>query len=112
MKKRSEEPGTDLTAANADDHLGAKDWLFTEIAVHGHSMGISEKYRRDELLPLLAQRLARLPLRAKKVLAMYYYENLPVPGIATYLDLPAWRITEILTQTVCLLRNDLPNSDR
>ena len=53
MKKRSEEPGTDLTAANADDHLGAKDWLFTEIAVHGHSMGISEKYRRDELLPLM-----------------------------------------------------------
>jgi hypothetical protein len=43
---------------------------------------------------------------------MYYYENLPVPGIATYLDLPAWRITEILTQNVCLLRNDLPNSDR
>jgi RNA polymerase sigma factor FliA len=108
VKKRSEEPGTDLTAANA----GAKDWLSTEITVHGSSMGISEQYRRGELLPLLAQRIARLPLRAKKVLAMYYYENLPVPGIATCLDLPAWRITEILTQTVCLLRNDLAHSDR
>jgi DNA-directed RNA polymerase specialized sigma subunit len=112
MKKRSEEPVTDPSAANADGYLGAKDWLLPEIAAHGNSMGISENCRRDELLSLLGQRIGCLPLRAKKVLAMYYYENLPVPGIAAYLDLPAWRITEILTQTVCLLRQDLPNSGR
>jgi hypothetical protein len=108
MKKRSEEPGTDPNAANARDHVGAKDWLCTEIAAHGNSTTASEEYRRDELLLLLAQRIGRLPPGSKKILAMYYHENLSVPGIATYFDLPGWRITEILTQTVCLLRNDLP----
>ena len=62
---------------------------------------------RKELLSLLAQRIAQLPLASKKLLAMYYYENLPISGIAACFNLPGCRIYEILTQTVGLLGNDL-----
>lgn len=34
-------------------------------------------FERKEVLPLLAQRIAQLPLASKKLLAMYYYDNLP-----------------------------------
>ena len=38
---------------------------------------------------------------------MYYYENLPISGIATCFDLPACRVDEILTQTVGSLRTEV-----
>jgi hypothetical protein len=50
---------------------------------------------------------AQLPLGSRKLLAMYYYENLPTSWIAACFNLPACRVDEILTQTVGLLRNDL-----
>ena len=62
---------------------------------------------RKELLTLLAQHIAQLPLASKKLLAMYYYENLTISEIAACFNLPAWRIYEILRQTVGLLGNDL-----
>ena len=62
---------------------------------------------RKELLPLLAQLIAQLPLGSRKLLAMYYYENLPTSWIAACFNLPACRVDEILTQTVGLLGNDL-----
>ena len=62
---------------------------------------------RKEVLPLFARRIAQLPLTSKKILAMYYYENLPTSWIAACFNLSACRVDEILTQTVGLLRNDL-----
>jgi DNA-directed RNA polymerase specialized sigma24 family protein len=66
-------------------------------------------FERKEVLPLLAQRIAQLPLASKKLLAMYYYDNLPISGIAACFNLPACRIYEILTQTVGVLGKDLLN---
>ena len=69
---------------------------------------------RNEVLKLLAQRVAQLPRIPKKVLAMYYYENLRPE--ATGFGLTANEIELIHTQTVRLLRNkligDLKQSDR
>jgi DNA-directed RNA polymerase specialized sigma24 family protein len=62
---------------------------------------------RNAVLLRLAQRIAQLPMASKKLLAMYYYENLPISEIADCFDLPGHRIYEILTQTVGLLGNDL-----
>jgi DNA-directed RNA polymerase specialized sigma subunit len=59
---------------------------------------------RKEVILLLAQRIGQLPLASKKLLAMYYYENLPISEIADCFNLPGCRIYEILTQTVGLLR--------
>jgi DNA-directed RNA polymerase specialized sigma subunit len=62
---------------------------------------------RKAVLLRLAQRIAQLPMASKKLLAMYYYENLPIPEIADCFNLPGCRIYEIITQTVGLLGNDL-----
>ena len=62
---------------------------------------------RNEVLELLVQRIAQLPQIPKKVLAMYYYENLRPAEIATGLGLTENEIELILTQTVRLLRNKL-----
>ena len=69
-----------------------------------------------KVLELLTQRIAQLPRILKKVLAMYYYENLRTAEIATELGLTGNEIELIRTQTVRLLRNkligDLRQSDR
>ena len=71
---------------------------------------------RDRVLELVAQRIAQLPRIPKKVLAMYYYENLRPAEIAVGLGLTEIEIELIRTQTVRLLRNklvdDLKQSNR
>jgi DNA-directed RNA polymerase specialized sigma subunit len=64
------------------------------------------------ILAMLAHRMARLPAVTRKILAMYFHENLPKAGIAACLDLPVWRIDEILGQTIGLLQNDLRRFSR
>jgi RNA polymerase sigma factor for flagellar operon FliA len=60
---------------------------------------------RKEVLSLLTQRMAELPDTPKKVLAMYYYENMRISEIATCFRLTESRICQIHTQTIALLRN-------
>jgi RNA polymerase sigma factor FliA len=62
---------------------------------------------RKEVLSLLTQRMAELPDTPKKVLAMYYYENMRLSEIAACFRLSESRICQIHTQTIALLRNDL-----
>jgi RNA polymerase sigma factor for flagellar operon FliA len=62
---------------------------------------------RNEVLELLTRCLAELPRIPKKVLALYYYENLGPAEIATGLGVTGNEIELILTQTVRLLRNKL-----
>ena len=61
----------------------------------------------DEVLKILTQRLAQLPQIPKKVLALYYYENLGPAETATALGLSENEIELIRFQTVRLLRNKL-----
>jgi RNA polymerase sigma factor FliA len=62
---------------------------------------------RKEVLSLLIQRMAELPDMPKKVLAMYYYENMRLSEIAACFRLTESRICQIHTQTIGLLRNYL-----
>ena len=62
---------------------------------------------RDEVLSLLAERMAELPDMPKKVLAMYYYENMSLSEIAACFRLTESRICHIHNQTIGLLRNYL-----
>jgi RNA polymerase sigma factor FliA len=62
---------------------------------------------REEILSLLAERMSELPDMSKKVLAMYYYENMPLSDIAACFRLTESRICQIHTQTIGLLRNYL-----
>jgi RNA polymerase sigma factor FliA len=62
---------------------------------------------RKEILSLLTQRLAELPDTPKKVLAMYYYEDMRLSEIAACFRVSESRICQIHTQTIGLLRNYL-----
>jgi RNA polymerase sigma factor for flagellar operon FliA len=62
---------------------------------------------RKEALSLLTQRMAELPDTPKKVLAMYYYEDMRISEIAACFRLTESRICQIHTQTIRLLRDYL-----
>jgi RNA polymerase sigma factor for flagellar operon FliA len=64
---------------------------------------------RKEVLTLLAERMAQLPETQKKVLAMYYHENMKLSEIAACFGLTESRICQIHTQTVTILRHYLAN---
>jgi RNA polymerase sigma factor FliA len=63
-----------------------------------------ELVERKELVGLLAGRIAQLPEMPRKVLAMYYYENLRLADIAAAFGLTESRICQIHTQAVKQLR--------
>ena len=71
------------------------------IAEHGELVepaqecGVSEP-RREEFVSLIA----KLPLKSKKVLAMYYHENMRLLDIATCLGVTETEIREIHAQAV------------
>jgi RNA polymerase sigma factor FliA len=59
---------------------------------------------RKDILALLARRMAKLPTVSKKVLAMYYYENMRVLDIANCLGLTESIVRQIHLETVASLR--------
>ena len=63
-----------------------------------------EVVARKELVGLLAARIAQLPEMPRKVLALYYYENLRLADIAAAFGLTESRICQIHTQAVKQLR--------
>ena len=66
-----------------------------------------ENLEKAELLQLLAQRMAALPDIPRKILAMYYFENLRLAEIAAVFGLTESRICQIHTQTILGLRGYL-----
>jgi DNA-directed RNA polymerase specialized sigma subunit len=93
-------------------HLDPQHRPFHGIIRDGRAMPSFDVLERKEVLPLLARRIAQLPLMSKKILAMYYYESLSISEMAACFDLPACRIDQILTQTVGLLENYLYTNGR
>jgi RNA polymerase sigma factor for flagellar operon FliA len=63
-----------------------------------------DNLEKAELVQLLTQRIADLPDIPKKILAMYYYENLRLAEIAEVFGLTESRICQIHAQTILGLR--------
>jgi RNA polymerase sigma factor FliA len=63
-----------------------------------------ETLEKHELVQLLTQRIAELPDIPRKILAMYYFENLRLAEIATVFGLTESRICQIHAQTILGLR--------
>jgi RNA polymerase sigma factor for flagellar operon FliA len=59
---------------------------------------------REEVLSLVAQRIVQLPSASKKVLAMYYHENMPLLDIAACLGVTESEICQIQAQTVASIQ--------
>ena len=62
---------------------------------------------KQELLQLLAQRMAELPDIPRKILAMYYFEKMRLAEIAQVFGLTESRICQIHSQTILSLRSYL-----
>jgi RNA polymerase sigma factor for flagellar operon FliA len=63
-----------------------------------------ENLEKAELVQLLTQRIAELPDIPKKILAMYYFENMRLAEIAAVFGLTESRICQIHAQTILGLR--------
>ena len=63
-----------------------------------------ENMEKQELLELLTQRMTELPDIPKKILAMYYFENMRLAEIAAVFGLTESRICQIHAQTILGLR--------
>ncbi|NBR59564.1 MAG: FliA/WhiG family RNA polymerase sigma factor, partial [Opitutaceae bacterium] len=59
---------------------------------------------REELVQLLTERMKELPEVPRKILAMYYFENLRLAEIAAVFELTESRISQIHSQTILGLR--------
>jgi len=66
-----------------------------------------ERMEKREVLQLMAQRIAELPDIPKKILAMYYFENMRLAEIAAVFGLTESRICQIHSQTILGLRGYL-----
>ena len=90
-----------------DEQSEFEDHSMHEIIPDDSCIPALDALERKEVLSLLAQRMAELPDMPKKVLAMYYYENMRLSEIAACFGLTESRICQIHTQTLGLLRNYL-----
>ena len=92
-----------------DEQSTVEDQSLHEIVPDDSCIPPLDVLERKEILALLAQRLSQMPAVPKKVLAMYYYENMRLSEIAECFGLTESRICQIHTQSVASLRTYLTN---
>jgi RNA polymerase sigma factor for flagellar operon FliA len=78
-----------------------------EVIVDETQKPASETLEKKELVAWLADQIHKLPEIPKKVLALYYFENLRLAEIAAVFGLSEGRISQIHTQAVLSLRGAL-----
>ena len=94
-----------LVSLDAPEDAGELDEpSLHELIADDGAASAREVVERRELVALLAERIAQLPEIPKKVLALYYYENLRLADIAACFGLTESRICQIHTQAVKQLR--------
>jgi RNA polymerase sigma factor for flagellar operon FliA len=90
-----------------DELADIEDQSLHEIVPDDSCIPPLDVLERKEILTLLAHRLSQMPEVQKKVLAMYYYENMRLSEIAGLFGLTESRICQIHTQAVASLRTYL-----
>lgn len=88
---------------NADGEEGEGASLHELLADETDRTG-RDNLEKAEILQLLTQRIAELPDIPKKILAMYYFENMRLAEIAAVFGLTESRICQIHAQTILGLR--------
>jgi RNA polymerase sigma factor for flagellar operon FliA len=83
-----------------------------EIIADESQTNARDAVEKRELLALVAQRIQQLPEVPKKVLAMYYFEEMRLSEIAAAFGLTEGRISQIHTQTVLGLRSFIEQMTR
>jgi RNA polymerase sigma factor for flagellar operon FliA len=78
-----------------------------EVIADDNQAAASDTLDKKELVTLLVAHIQKLPEIPKKVLALYYFENLRLAEIAAAFGLSEGRISQIHTQAVLTLRGCL-----
>jgi RNA polymerase sigma factor FliA len=91
----------------ADSESDFEEESLHELIADDCSISALDALERKEMIVLLAERMAQLPDLQKKVLAMYYYENMQLAEIAEIFALTESRICQIRGQAVEALRKYL-----
>jgi RNA polymerase sigma factor for flagellar operon FliA len=91
-------------ASESEDGPGAS---LHELLADDSDVTGRDNLEKAELVQLLTQRIAELPDVPRKVLAMYYFENLRLAEIAAVFGLTESRICQIHAQTIQGLRGFL-----
>jgi RNA polymerase sigma factor for flagellar operon FliA len=87
-----------------DEHEGAS---LHEVIADENNVLARDRMEHEELLQLVAQKIQQLPDIPRKILAMYYFENMRLAEIAAVFGLTESRICQIHSQTVLALRATL-----
>lgn len=66
-----------------------------------------EQMQQEELQELIGEELGRLPERHKKIVAMYYHENMRLCDIAQVFELTEARICQIHAEALSILRKQV-----
>jgi RNA polymerase sigma factor for flagellar operon FliA len=74
-----------------------------EIIPDDSSISAPDALERKEIISLLVERMAQLPEMRRKVLAMYYYENMQLSEIAALFGVTESRICQIRGEAVAVL---------
>lgn len=88
---------------HADGEEGVGASLHELLADEADKTG-RDNLEKAELVQLLTQRISELPDIPRKILAMYYFENMRLAEIAAVFDLTESRICQIHAQTILGLR--------
>ena len=88
---------------HADGEEGAGASLHELLADDSDKTG-RDNLEKAEVFQLLAQRIGELPDIPKRILSMYYFENMRLAEIAEVFDLTESRICQIHAQTILGLR--------
>jgi len=91
------------------DKTDCEDRPLHEIIPDDCCVSASDALERKEIISLLVERIAQLPDVQKKVLAMYYYENMKLSEIAALFGVTESRISQIHREAVAVLRKYLIN---
>lgn len=76
-----------------------------ELIADESEVPVRDRMEKDELMQLVSKRIEELPEVPKKILAMYYFENMRLAEIASVFGLTESRICQIHAQTVLTLRS-------
>jgi len=96
-----------ITFVAIDDTAGGEDGgggSLHELIADEQSVPVQAQMEQEELGKLVAQRITELPDIQRRILAMYYHENMRLAEIAEVFHLTESRISQIHSQAIIGLR--------
>lgn len=95
-------PLDNAAAGGGDDSEGADLY---EVIPDDTVVPVTSKMEKDEITRLVAERINQLPETPRKVLAMYYFQDMRLAEIAEVFGLTESRICQIHSQAIISLRS-------